>query len=367
MKRGENIYKRKDGRWEGRYIKDRTSENKIIYGYIYGKKYDDVKDRLLPLKIKAIKLKKNSTNNQKYGDWLTNFYFPSIKKRIKRSTASSYSRLLRIHILPFLGDVPFSRLDGVILQEFIDTLFEKSLSSKSIQLIFSLVKQSINEALKLEYLKVDPIKKVSLPKYERRNIAALSLNQQRELENLASKNNSKEGLPILISLYTGLRIGEISGLTWGDIDFEQNLIQVNKTVIRVNQEEGPQKTKLIIDSPKTTYSERLIPLVDTLKDYLIPHRNEDKSVPVISTKYGIAEPRIISMRFKKIIADTSFSDIHFHVLRHTFATRCVEQGMDIASLSKILGHKSIKLTLDTYSDSLMEQRIQEMKKINKLY
>lgn len=169
-------------------------------------------------------------------------------------------------------------------------------------------------------------------------------------------------------MYAGLRIGEVSGLRWTDIDFDQNLIRVERTVHRIIDEQNPGvKTQLVLAEPKTSQSKRVIPLTESLKEYLLDKRKNATSAYLIHSRKTLAEPRVINYRFKKLIQDTSFSSIHFHVLRHTFATRCLEQGMDIASLSKILGHQSTKLTLDTYADSLLEHRHKEMKKIDLLF
>ncbi|WP_265459940.1 tyrosine-type recombinase/integrase [Enterococcus sp. HY326] len=367
MRRGENIYKRKDGRWEGRYIKNRTHEGKIVYGYIYGRQYTEVKDRLNIIRSQTnIILIKNSSKPTLYCIWLEKVFFPILEKRIKASTYTTYYRLYKKNILTFFNQITFEELTEELLQEFISYLCEKGLKSNSIRLILSLVKQSISEAVHQKLLTINPIQRLQFPKQKSEKIIALELHQQKELEKLAKL--SHDGLPIMISLYSGLRIGEICGLTWEDIDFELSLIRVNKTVNRVLSKTGGNKrTEVVISPPKTDFSNRLVPLSKTLSDYLKKVKKNSYSSYVVSVRDGLAEPRVVGYRFKKLISNTEFSEIHFHMLRHTFATRCIENNMDIVTLSRIMGHQSTKLTLDIYSDSLMEQRKKEILKIDNLF
>ncbi|WP_265459939.1 tyrosine-type recombinase/integrase [Enterococcus sp. HY326] len=368
MRKGENIYKRKDGRWEGRFIKRRTSKKKIVYGYVYGKKYQEVKEKLAH--IKSLQKEKPEISSEKndgeYIAWLFKHYLPSIEGKVKESTYSTYFRLVSIHIEPFFKDKSFSEITDETVQEFVDVLLQQQLQNSSIRLVLSFLKQSVSAALRQEYLTKNPIQHIQLPKEKRHNVHALTLKQQQELEDLARQ--SDYGLPILVSLYSGLRIGEICGLTWADVDFEQQTIKVNRTVSRIMcQNINSRKTKVIVSSPKTDSSQRTVIIPKILCTYLLDMKEVSTSPYLVSARYGMTEPRVINYRFKKIIANSKFSDIHFHALRHTFATRCLEQGMDIATLSRLLGHQSIKLTLDTYSDSTLNQKKKEIEKLNFLF
>ncbi|WP_086348150.1 tyrosine-type recombinase/integrase [Candidatus Enterococcus clewellii] len=354
-KKGENIYKRKDGRWEGRYIKMRTTSGKIVYGSVYGKKYTEVKEKLI--QVKAKRLEKSGPLNPYYGsfaDWLQYWATTQVKNKVKPTTYSNYYRLIKKHILPRLGNYPLTKLQTKDIQNFIYGL-QKELTAGSIKNVFNIVKKSLNDAKKHAYISENPCDFVELPKMRKREVHALTIAQQKRLEIVAFHERGCS--PVILSLYSGMRIGEISGLRWSDIDFDNELIYVQRTVSRVLDESSQlSKTKVIEGSPKSSYSIRQIPLAYNLKNYLLEKSKEATSEYVIGNGQGLLEPRTITNHFKKNLKAAGLDNVKFHILRHTFATRCIEKDIDIASLSKILGHQSVKMTLDTYTDSLMETR-----------
>ncbi len=365
-KKGENIYKRKDGRWEGRYIRNRTKEKKIVYGYVYGKKYAEVKEKLIVMKAKQLTTRSDFCRyNGNYNEWVNKWLMDTVRRKVKSSTYSNYVRLTQRHIIPELGNYKLSDLQDDDIQQFVYALSDAGLASGSVRLIVSIVQQSFKEAVKKGNLKKNPCDFIELPKLVNRPVHALSKKEQKEIEQVALEEQSCS--PVILSLYSGMRIGEISGLRWADIDFERNLIRVNRTVVRIlDESNGERKTTVVETAPKSAQSSRLIPLAENLKSYLLEKKSKTSGLSVIECRNGLAEPRVISYRFKQVIRQTSVSTINFHVLRHTFATRSLEQGVDIASLSAILGHQSTKLTLDTYTDSLIEQRVAAIALVDKL-
>ncbi|WP_339101753.1 site-specific integrase [Candidatus Enterococcus clewellii] len=353
-KKGENIYKRKDGRYEGRYIKNRSENGKIIFGYVYDRKYSVVKKKLNLLKSQHNHLDRiHRTFQGNLADWLHYWLEYTVKRSVKPSTHTVYLGRVKKHIIPFLGNKKMTKLDTRDINEFVQHLQFQRLAATTIRGIITVLKYALSQACKENYLMINPCENVTLPKATTTSIDALSIEQQKILEEYALQDT--ECSPVILSLYTGMRIGEISGLKWSDIDFENNVIHVRRTLLRISCEGEKARTTLILGSPKTDSSKRSIPLAENLKDYLLENKKNATSTFVISCKNSFAEPRVINYRFKKITEKSGLS-IHFHALRHTFATRCVEKGVDIASLSKLLGHASIKMTLDTYTDSLWENR-----------
>lgn len=367
-KKGENIYKRKDGRWEARYSKGRRANGKIFYGSVYGKTYTEAKQKSIIMKAKYITTMERSINPYigSFGEWFQFWLRKKVQGKVKETTFSNYIRLSEKHILPELGQIPLMKLQKKELESFLIALQKKGLSAGSISNIFNLLKNSLNEALKQGYILENHCEKLTLPQKRRKEVQVLPLSQQKKLEFYAFQEEICS--PILLSLYAGLRIGEISGLKWEDIDFENDLIHVRRTVSRIVNEdsEGP-RTKLVEGSPKSLSSLRSIPLAANLKHYLESKKLVSSSNYVVSNSDTLMEPRTITNHFKKVNIAAGIPLINFHVLRHTFATRCMENGMDVASLSKILGHQSTKMTLDTYTGSLMETRRKGMDEIDKLF
>ncbi|MBP1047879.1 site-specific integrase [Enterococcus sp. BWM-S5] len=358
VKRGENIYKRKDGRWEGRYKKSRSKNGRIIYGYIYGKTYSEAREKLLEKKQQY----SGNTNRVFEGtlaEWLDYWLYTAIKDQVKQSTWTSYESKIRNHIIPSLGKKKLHLLEKEHINMFVQQLSTENYSDNTTKNIITILKISINYAVDNGYLVTNPCRSISISFTSKSNaVHALTTNEQKKLEALAFEEKGSSA--VIIGLATGMRVGEICGLRWADIDFEQEMINVNCTLQRIPNPDDLNRTKVLISTPKTKSSIRKIPLGKFLKMYLLKKYGESDSKYVVSTNGNHTEPRMVNYHLRKLVRQAGITPIHFHVLRHTFATRCVENGVDISSLSKLLGHRSTKLTLDTYADSLWEKRREAM-------
>ena len=161
---------------------------------------------------------------------------------------------------------------------------------------------------------------------------------------VAVKEKKGYGIPTLLALYSGMRIGEIAALKWTDIDFESNLIVVNDTYQRIPTIALNRRTQLVLTDSKTEASVRMIPMSRTLKKLLLSHRKKSKGTFVFSTNGQPCEPRLLTYHFHRIRQKAELPAVHFHQLRHTFATRCLEVNRDIPSVSALLGHASTQMT-----------------------
>ena len=362
MRKGENIYLRKDGRWEGRYTKGRKVDGKIKYGYVYGKSYTEVRQRLFPLRIQYHTLQEiHGVSSETFEEWTTQ-WLSDVNEKIKPSTFSSYYYKLSKYVLPLLRQVPLNELSSVQGKALLQEL-QKKLARSTILVIFRIVNKCLNAAKKCGRILSNPFSDIQLPKEKRSKVSALTQFEQRQLMKIARKEKKGRGIPALLALHSGMRIGEIAALKWSDIDFDSRLIHVSHTYQRIGSMDSAKKTQLLFADSKTEASVRVIPMGRVLKKLLLMHRKQSKGVFVFSTNGQPCEPRLLTYHFHRLRKKANLGWIHFHQLRHTFATRCLESKADISSVSAILGHASTQMTLDTYANAMMEQRTQVIEKM----
>lgn len=348
-RKGENIYKRKDGRWEGRY---RTNSSETKYHSVYGKSYSEVKDKLIKLKSKPIVYHSSGTKTflELTEEWLI-----AVQVRVKATTLSNYQMKLNKHILPVFGNIRFNCITAQFVQEFVDKKLKSGLSAKYVHDIVVLMK-SISKYICRIHGYCNVIADTETPKSEKKEMSLLTDGQQKTLCKYLTTHISSTNLCILLSLFMGLRIGEICGLKWADIDFEKNLLTVRRTVQRISKGCG---TKLYIGTPKSASSRRCIPVPDSIMAILRKFQS-DADEYILSGASNIIEPRTLQRRFKSVLKKAGLPSINYHSLRHMFATNCIKAGFDIKTLSVILGHSSVETTLNRYVHSSFERKTECM-------
>lgn len=305
-------------------------------------------------------------------DNLTDEFLYAQKFLVKESTFSHYNNIINTHIRPYFNAFKLEEIDIGIIHNFINEKLSSGridgaggLSNKSVKDISSVLKMIIKYGA-VKGLLQSSLAEFSVPKERKKDIKILNPQDLRCLENYVYDSEDSYKLGVYICLYTGLRIGEICALQWKDIDFNNKTLKVRKTILRIADINSPTtKTKIIIDTPKSESSIREIPLPNKLMEILFLHKqkiiNEDYYVLTGNEKY--IEPRNYYERYKKYLITCNLPNYTFHSLRHTFATRCVEIGFDPKTLSEILGHSDVKITLSRYVHPSMERKRMCMEKL----
>lgn len=299
-------------------------------------------------------------------EWLQNYIKPSTKKR----TFNQYSKIIKTHILPYLGDLKLEELTPLIIQKFISKLSingnkctGKGLSASYIRMIVSIIKNSLKAAHLISYLPNYTLDKVNYPKIIEKKIECFTINEQKKIEFAAKTIKKDKYLGIILCLYTGLRIGELLALTWNDIDFEKSILIISKTCYD-SSEEGTRIR--YINIPKTKNSIREIPLPTKILEMLKEMKKKSKCEFVIAEGEKFVFMRSYQRTFELLLKKLKIPHKGFHSLRHTFATRALECGMDVKTLSEILGHKNPTITLNRYVHSLWEHKKEMMNKLSML-
>lgn len=367
VRRGENIHKRNDGRWEARIRY--KEQGKIRYKSIYGKTYLEVK-RLKNIILQDQRenklIQQNIRFNQLLDEWLV-----YIKPQVKESTYCRYLFLIDKHIRGDLGELMLSKITSQVIEQFTmyklkngKLHYQGGLSSKTVTGILSIIKLSLSFGREREYH--CPMFSIRAPHQELSHIQILTIAQQRKLEEYLFENMNEIHIGILISLYMGLRIGEVCALRWSDFDFESGLLHVQRTIMRINDLVSQErKTKIIIEKPKSECSIRIIPIPCFLLKILKEHCKRDNDY-VITGSHSYMEPRGYYRKYKRILSYCQLEQFNYHALRHTFATRCVENNFDVKSLSEILGHADVSTTLQRYVHPSLSLKRSYMNKLSEI-
>lgn len=361
-RRGENIYKRKDGRWEGRFKFDNVTGK---YKYVYAPTYRQVKEKLYELKTR-----KTPANDQKKSmSDLCNIWLDYKRHYIKESTYVKYNNIIESHIKPFIGKFYINELSEYDLQKYVlhltshGRLSGGGLSNKTVKdiltVLSSIFRYSKNAGFCCNNFHIEKF----YPKAEKKQIKVLTSKDRIDLERYLSKSDNPMKIGILLALYSGMRIGELCALKWDHIDLDAGIISVNQTLQRLQDIDNKGKTKILISEPKSQSSKRIVPIPYFMIEILKKVKPKDNDTFFLTGNRSFTEPKNLENIFKRCLKECNIQKTNFHTLRHTFATRCVETGFDIKSLSEILGHSNVSTTLNLYAHPTIEHKKNNMDKL----
>ena len=302
------------------------------------------------------------------GEWLKT-KSPSVRE----STFARYKATIELHVLPYFGSLPLGKVtsadvSGFVEEKLRDGRLDKKggLAASTVRGVLSIVKSVLDYAHRTH--KINQPVCVTYPRLFEQAMRVLSKKEQALLESFLETREDIFMLAVLLCLYTGIRIGELCALQWHDISFEKGMIAINKTLQRVkvlngNESGSGKKTTILVGVPKSRSSVRDIPIPKFLLESLREASKGKEGYFLSTEKSSFIEPRTMQNHFARITRELGITGANFHCLRHTFATRCIEAGVDVKSLSEMLGHSSVSLTLDRYVHSSFEQKLASIAKL----
>ena len=357
-RKGENIYKRKDGRWEGRYIVGRKPNGQAKYASVYGKGYLEVKEKLDKRKGDRFRALPSCQLTVKF---MLEMWLSLRLTDIKESTRQRYITLIEQHILPYLGKIRIQNLTAEILADYIKELMKTGrldgkggLAEKTVTDIVSILKSALKQVGR-KYAVDGSLFEVKAPAVRAKRVETLGDWECEVLSRSILRNPDHSGAAYLLALNLGLRLGEICGLRWSDVSFEEMTLTVNRTVLRLK---NGLRTQLTVQTPKTETSTRTIPLTAEILSLLAKLRDNapDEAFILTGSRSLPMEPRTLQYRFQAFLKANGLKRHTFHALRHTFSTRAIERGIDAKTLSELLGHRSVKTTLQLYVHPTMPHK-----------
>lgn len=280
---------------------------------------------------------------------------------IKDRTIDIYNYYLENIVCKSIGDMEIEDIDQNVLQKFILRLVNsKKYSSNTISESFRVLKSALKDYMENENLKIIKFESIHIPKNITKKVTSFSAVEQKRLMNAIDIKKHPNQIGVLLCMCTGLRLGELLALTWEDVDFVKNIINIDKSTYYKNK-------KHIQTLPKTSSSIRVVPLPKFIKPMLIAHKKSNNSIYIISRHGNRVIPRTYQYEFEMLLKHAKVKKKGFHALRHTFATNAVEIGMDIKCLADILGHANPMITLKRYTHSMLDYKKTVMNKMGKIY
>ena len=293
-------------------------------------------------------------------NWLENYVQPSAKQR----TYTRYKEIVKQHMIPKLGELDLCEITPYVLQCYVTELLKsgnlrtgKGLSANSVNSIITVIQNTLKMAYSFGIVSEYTGDKIKRPRSSEKKVECFSMSEQKKIEQYILNDQNTRLFGILLCLYMGLRIGELLALEWSDIDMSKGELRVNKTC-HYGKDENSVFGR-ITDIPKTQSSIRTIPIPKQLMPHLREVKKKSRSTHIVSNGSNLISIRSYQRSFTLLLKRLNIQHRGFHSLRHTFATRALECGMDVKTLSEILGHKNPTVTLNRYAHSLMEHKNQE--------
>lgn len=308
--------------------------------------------------------------SRKYDFWLDG-WLRTKKSIVKESTYIRYRNTIKNHISPELGKYLVCKISTSRMEEFVTQKLKNGrldgnggLSPKSMSDILIVIKESFKYAQAHGELVLCCFDGISFRK-KVQEMRVLSISEEQQLLSVLFENFDRYKLGVFLCLYTGIRIGELCALQWRHVSLYDKTIKIEQTMQRLQNDDldAAQKTRIIITEPKSYAAARTIPLPDFIVNRVKPFAGRSDAYVLSEKGQSVVEPRTMQNRFKSYLEEGGIRDANFHCLRHTFATRCIEAGFDMKTLSEILGHSSVKITFDKYVHSSMQLKRSNMEKL----
>ena len=388
-----SLYQDKSGGWIYQYQENGKRKTKRFQKKADAKNYIDKQTSSLLIRatpaFSSSPASMTSSSDMTVQAWMETWLETYSRPSVKLSTYVSYEQYIRTHINPLLGDRLMSSLRPMDLQNFFNDRAargnakdEKGLSPKTLTNLRNMMHMSFDQAMREGILSRNLVDDVRLPKLPKREMRVLNRKEQERLILSAQLSPEPSAFGVVFAMFTGLRLGEICALKWKNVDMEKRVVYVDSTRKRLPCFDSSIKTATLVmdlSAPKTEASIRTVPLMNRLFNDIVQYKDQQEQIMREYPGYNAGgymfcqengapyEPNSFAALFHRCVKMAAIPYANFHCLRHTFATRSLEQGMDVATLAKIMGHSSPSVTLQKYAHALPDHQQESIEKLDSLY